>query len=210
MVLSVAAALTLASQCAPTVAPETLLSIVQVESGFDPLAIGVNGEPRIVVVARSPAEAAAKASALISAGRSVDLGLAQINSRNLAWLGLTVEGAFDPCRNLAAAARVLQAGYSIKTAASAGEQPALRTALSRYNTGDPIRGFNNGYVARVTSAATRIVPAIQAPPEGPLPATVLEPPPPPPPWDVFGQTAGADGFVIFVSAPAPIGDGGRK
>lgn len=47
---------------------------------------------------------------MISAGRRVDLGLAQINSKNLGWLGLSVEAAFDSCQNLAAAARVLQAG----------------------------------------------------------------------------------------------------
>src|SRR3990167_7991228 len=104
-------ALTVVAQCAPAVAPETLLSVVQVESRFDPLAIGVNGKPRVSVSAATPKEAAAKASALIAAGRSIDLGLAQINSKNLGWLGLSVEAAFDPCRNLAAAARVLQAGY---------------------------------------------------------------------------------------------------
>ena len=37
--------------------------------------------------------------------------MAQINSDNLDWLGLSVEAAFDPCRNLAAAGVVLRAGY---------------------------------------------------------------------------------------------------
>lgn len=200
MALSLADTIELSQQCAPAVAVETLLSVVQVESGFDPLAIGVNGKPRITVTAATRAEAAAKASALIAAGRSVDLGLAQINSRNLGWLGLTVEAAFDPCRNLAAAARILQAGYDVRRVLAVGEQPALRTALSRYNTGDPIRGFDNGYVAKVTSAAARIVPAIQAAPTTSSPATMAEPPSPQF-WDVFGQNAGGAGFVIRVSPP---------
>lgn len=206
MPLTLPEMLMFAAQCAPAVAPETLLSVVQVESGFNPLAIGVNGKPRITVTATTRAEAAAKASALIAAGRSVDLGLAQINSRNLSWLGLSVEAAFDPCQNLAAAARVLQGGYDVGDAAILGEQPALRTALSRYNTGHPVRGFDNGYVAKVTAAATRIVPAIQTGPGSPALGPGEQPAlPPPPSWDVFGQPTRAAGFVITVSAP-PSGD----
>ena len=53
MAISLAAALAIASHCSPTVAPETLLSVVAVESRFDPLAIGVNGAPRITVVPTS-------------------------------------------------------------------------------------------------------------------------------------------------------------
>ncbi|KFA29347.1 lytic transglycosylase, partial [Xanthomonas vasicola pv. vasculorum NCPPB 1326] len=33
----------LAQQCAPTVAPQTMAALVQVESGFNPYAIGVGG-----------------------------------------------------------------------------------------------------------------------------------------------------------------------
>jgi type IV secretion system protein VirB1 len=208
MAISLAAAFALAAQCAPAVAPETLLSVVQVESGFDPLAIGVNGKPRISVSAATRTEAVSKASALIAAGRSVDLGLAQINSRNLAWLGLTIEDAFDPCRNLAAAARVLRGGYDADQASIVGEQRALRVALSRYNTGDAARGFDNGYVTKVVSASARIVPAIQSPPGTPTEAA--EPPPLRPAWDVFGQTDGAAGFIIRVSTPAPTFNGDPK
>jgi type IV secretion system protein VirB1 len=194
--------LALAAQCAPAVAPETLLSVVQVESGFDPLAIGVNGKPRVSVKAATPADATAKASALIAARRSVDLGLAQINSKNLGWLGLSVEAAFDPCRNLAAGARVLQAGYD--TDGRAGdEQAALRRSISRYNTGDNQRGFNNGYVAKVVRVAARIAPVIQPAPESL--AAPLSAAPPPPVWDVFGQIGEPPTFVIRVSSPSPGG-----
>lgn len=205
MAISLAAAFALAAQCAPTVAPETLLSVVEVESRFEPLAIGVNGKPRIIVNATNRTEAVSKASALIAAGRSVDLGLAQINSRNLAWLGLTVADAFDPCRNLAAAARVLRGGYDANQASILGEQQALRVALSRYNTGDADRGFRNGYVAKVVSASARVVPAIQ--PTLGTPTEAAEPPPSRPAWDVFGQTSRAADFVIRVSTPAPTSNG---
>lgn len=210
MLMPLPQVLALAALCAPAVAPETLLSVVQVESGFDPLAIGVNGKPRIKVTAGTRADAAAKASALIAAGRNVDLGLTQINSKNLAWLGLTVEAAFDPCRNLAAAAHVLQAGYDASSVQTFGEQPALRIALSRYNTGDRAHGFRNGYVAKVTRAATRIVPAIQLAP-GSLPKLGMaeREAPPRPSWDVFGRSTGG-GFVIRISTPASKSNGDSR
>jgi type IV secretion system protein VirB1 len=203
MSLPFAEALALALQCAPTVAPETLLSVVQVESSFNPLAIGVNGAPRTKVAATSPRDAVVQARGLMAAGRNIDLGLAQINSRNLAWLGLTVEDAFDPCRNLAAAARVLQVGYG--PSAEIGEQPALLRALSRYNTGGDTAGFRNGYIAKVTAAATRIVPVIRGAAVAPTLIQTAEAPPRPA-WDVFGQSAGG-GFVIRLSTPRPTSNG---
>ena len=210
MILELTAVLTLAQRCAPSVAPETMLSVVQVESRFNPLAINVNGaaDPR---PARSAAEAIRTAEALIRQGRSVDLGLAQINSKNLAWLGITVSDAFDPCRNLAAAARVLEARY-LSAARSAPQQQALRMAFSAYNTGDHGRGFVNGYVAKVEAAAGQVVPAIggvYAPSLAPAPAEIAqqiaaenlggesEPAEPPPPaWDVFARTR-ASPVLVF-------------
>jgi type IV secretion system protein VirB1 len=207
MALTLAAALALAAQCAPAVAPETLLSVVQVESRFEPLAIGVNGAPRIVVEPTSVDDAVARAGALIAAGRNVDLGLAQINSKNLSWLGLSLAEAFEPCTNLRAAARILQDGYGRSDAAHVGEQTALKTALSYYNTGHPARGLTNGYVAKVASAADRIVPAIA----GASLANGTEVPPSAAPeltpsWDVFGDVRrSSSSFVITVSTTAPGG-----
>ena len=200
MALSLADAAALAAQCAPTVAPQTLLSIVAVESGFEPLAIGVNGVPRITVAAATPAEATVKAAALIAQGRSVDLGLAQINSRNLASLDLDVAGAFDPCRNLAASADLLARDYGRSAPDDVGAQAALRTTLSYYNTGDPSRGLGNGYVAKVTAAAGHIVPALAVAPgaDGVASVAPTTPSPPRAAWDVFGQTRPAR-FVIRLS-----------
>lgn len=209
MILSLAAAFTLATQCAPSIAPETLLAVVQVESGFEPLAIGVNGAPRMTATARTAADAAAKASALIAQGRSVDLGLAQINSRNLGWLGLSIDEAFDACRNLAAAARVLQAGYL--PSGDGDEQPALLRALSRYNTGDAWRGFANGYVAKVQEAAARFAPALRADLTSPAPLDqpLVTAAPPRQAWDVFGEAADGGGFLIRV-APTPLAAGAQS
>lgn len=199
MILSLPQMQDLAAQCAPHVATETLLAVAKVESGFNSLAIGVNGKPVVRVRAANKPDAVSKASALIAAGRNVDLGVAQINSRNLSWLGLTVETAFDPCRNLAASARVLQDGYARSDARRVGEQPALHMALSYYNTGDPQRGFHNGYVAKVTNAAAQVVSALRADAE-PDPEEEPAPPPPRPSWDVFGAASDPASFVIRIAS----------
>lgn len=204
MTLPVATILALAAQCAPDVAPETLLSVVHVESRLNPLAIGVNGSPRVAVVASDQADAVAKATALIQAGRSVDLGLAQINSRNLGWLGVTVEQVFEPCANLAAAARILSDGYVRSEPQRIGPHAALRTAFSYYNTGDPRRGFANGYVGKVARAAGHLVPPLAEAPAAELDGPIIAPPvAAPASWDVFGRAAraGSD-FVFNPASPA--------
>ena len=143
----------LAQQCAPSVAPQTMAAIVKTESGFRPLAIGVNGGARL---ARQPAtkdEAVVTAKWLLANGYNLDLGLGQVNSNNLKKVGLTVEDAFDPCRNLAAAATILQGNYQAARTQVPGEQGALRAAISAYNTGSFSKGFSNGYVETVVGNA---------------------------------------------------------
>ena len=210
MAYAAAAIFALASQCAPTIAPETVLAIIQTESNGDPFALNVNG-------GRQPArqsnavDAAATARRFVAAGYSVDLGLGQINSRNLRWLGLTWETVFDPCTNVAALGRVLTANYN---AAKAGRDPqtALRVALSMYNTGSQTRGFRNGYVAKVVGnagvantglsyATTFAAVAVAAPASGDLRELLVSEnaalqapmtksrPAPPPKWNVFERAA---------------------
>jgi type IV secretion system protein VirB1 len=210
MACSAAAILALASQCAPTVAPETVLAIVQTESSGEQFALNVNGG-RQPARQSSAADAAATARRYMAAGYSVDLGLGQINSRNMRWLGLTWETVFDPCTNVAALGRVLTTNYN---AAKAGRDPqaALRVALSMYNTGSQTRGFRNGYVAKVvgnagvanTAAFYRDeIPAVAiaapasvdlrenlAAEKAVLTAPILQArPAPPPKWNVFERAA---------------------
>ena len=154
MPLDPALVLALAARCAPAVSPETLLAVARAESGLDPLAIGVNGAAQHPAKPRTSSQAALLGRRLIDAGRDVDLGLAQINVRHLARLGLSVEAAFEPCRNLAAAAQVLAEGYDRAMLTVRPGQAALRVALSYYNTGHPERGIRNGYVARVMAHAS--------------------------------------------------------
>ena len=194
----------LALQCAPHAAAETLVAIAYTESRFDPLAIGVNAGPRLKQRPRDAAGAAREARRLMAAGFSIDLGLSQINSANLDWLGLTIEDAFDPCRNLAAAATVLNAGYRARSNRPQDRQAALRMALSRYNTGHPERGVRNGYVARVEAAAIRFSRGPSRPAASFQIASVTDPTPVPVPaaWDVFARASSMT-TTVFLSAPLP-------
>ena len=179
MILELATVVGLAQQCAPSVAVETLVSVVHTESHFNPYAIGVNAKG---VAAPNPGDrvsAAAVARSLIARGYNIDLGLGQINSANLRWLGLSVENAFDPCRNLAAAARVLASNYLSVVRSSPSTEVAIATAMSMYNTGSRSRGFGNGYVGRVYASSNVVVPAIRRgamPEPAALPALVTPEP----------------------------------
>ena len=211
MILELAAFATLAATCAPSVAPETLAAIARTESGFNAHAINLNGSGGGTQPVGSREEAIALATELIVVrGRSVDLGLMQVNSTNLGRLGLSITDAFEPCRSLEAGARVLAEGYTAAAHGEADPQRALRVALSRYNTGHPERGFANGYVGRVEASAERVVPAIRlrgeasANPTPPSPPPAASHTPPgPPAWDVFGQARQARQHVYPSADPTP-------
>ncbi len=204
--LDLALVLTLSAQCAPGVSPQTLAAIAHTESRFNALAIGVN-RGAAVRQPRTRAEAVGVARRLISAGANIDLGLAQINSANLGWLRLSVEDAFDPCRNLAAAGTVLRAGFDLRSHPT-DPQHALRVALSRYNTGHPERGFRNGYVARVEASAAQLgftAPTVAAsgaalPSAASPDALAVAVTASPATWDVFGR-ARSNAVILFVPSP---------
>ncbi|ANI80391.1 lytic transglycosylase domain-containing protein [Sphingobium sp. EP60837] len=215
MILELVTVVGLAQQCAPSVAVETLVSVVHTESHFNPYAIGVNAKG---VAAPNPGDrvsAAAVARSLIARGYNIDLGLGQINSANLRWLGLSVEDAFDPCRNLAAAARVLASNYLSVARSSPSTEAAIATALSMYNTGSRSRGFRNGYVGRVYASSSVVLPAIRrgAMPEPAASPTAVTPEPKftQPPAGVrsprvqngWDTTAGAQTASLMVFGGAP-------
>ncbi|MGE4482989.1 lytic transglycosylase domain-containing protein [Acidocella sp.] len=132
--------------CAPYIAPPTLAAVIRVESGDDPLAIDVNGIGRFKPTSRADAEAIAQH--FIARGHRVDIGLMQVDSTNLASLGVTVRDMLDPCKNIRAGATILSDDYQNALAAGQHGQRALAAALSAYNTGSLTAGFLNGYVAR--------------------------------------------------------------
>lgn len=139
--------------CAPLVSPITMQKIVKIESGGDALALNVNGL-RVRLKPKTSAEAAAIARQYIAQGHTVDLGLMQINSTNVARLGYSVEDMFVPCKNLKAGSELLSKSY-LRARKSRAPQLALRAALSAYNTGNFVRGFQNGYVAKYFRNSTK-------------------------------------------------------
>lgn len=140
-------------QCAPHVAPSTMNAIVQVESGGNPLAMNINGEQRLARQPKDKQEASRWAAWLISHGYSVDLGLAQVNSRNLQRLGVTAAQMFEPCDNLKSGAKILTENYAAAARQLGPERQATAAAISAYNTGNYRSGISNGYVAKVAAAA---------------------------------------------------------
>ncbi len=139
-----------------------LAAIALAESGGDPLIIGVNadrarGLPAAAIHSATPQEAAARAAALLVQGRSIDLGLMQINSAQLEQHGLTLDVAFDACRNMAAGADHY-----------ADDVRAVWTlAHRRYNTGSIERGAAYAasverVLARASAPAAAVLPSPQA------------------------------------------------
>lgn len=146
----------LALQCAPHVSPVTMAAIVRTESGFNPYAIGVvNG--RLERQPASLSEAVATAHALSAAGWNFSVGLAQVNLENWSAYGLNEQSAFDPCRNLAAGAAILQGCFASARRAQidtgTNSQSALRASLSCYASGNFSTGYRTGYVQRVVNNA---------------------------------------------------------
>lgn len=199
----------LAQECAPNVHPKTLAAIVQTESRFRPFSIGVNyGGPQLRRQPTTKAEAVQAAEGLIAKGYNIDMGLGQINSANLGWLKLTVEQVFDPCTNLAAAAKVLTGNYMRAIKSTGDPQRALGKALSAYNSGSFSRGYSNGYVGKVVKshehlvAVNYVVPAIA--PTGRREQTPTAQMKPPPARAQLAQPAPRSGAPASTAAGEPL------
>jgi type IV secretion system protein VirB1 len=142
--------------CAPQVDTRTALALIRVESTSNPHAIGVVGG-QLERQPRHRAEALATAKALQRDGWNFSVGLAQINVHNLDRLGLSLDTAFEPCRNLGAMQAVLgechQRANQRANKPGTNPQHALRLALSCYYSGNFSTGFRHGYVQRIERAS---------------------------------------------------------
>lgn len=152
LLISTALAGLLAS-CAPSVGPVTMAALVARESGGHPFAIGDNTSGASYVP-ENVLKAERIARRLLDAGHDIDVGYAQINQRNFAAYGLSLRNAFEPCTNIAVAARILGANYAAAARMYGPGQDALRHALSAYNTG----GYRSGvqYARAVYAAASTL------------------------------------------------------
>ena len=148
------AALVLA--CAPSIAPATMLAVIDVESGGNPYAIGVV-DGRLERQPTTLEEAVSTVRALEADGWNYSVGLAQVNRQHHARLGWSGAAAFDPCANIAAGAEILAECFDRASKETSDEQHALRAALSCYYSGSFTHGQRSdtrgtSYVDRVLSS----------------------------------------------------------
>ncbi len=207
-VLTLAAILALAADPRCGAAPDgsefqsRLAAIALHESGGDALIIGVNadrvrGLPAAAIHSATLQEAATRATALLTQGRSIDLGLMQVNSTQLARYNLTVETAFDACKNMAAGADHY-----------ADDIRAVWTlAHRRYNTGSTERGA--AYAAGVEAVLNRVRVQQTGLPASPAQSSLVpqQPPAPPPCAPAWDAWALAQCSARQVMPPAPPADG---
>lgn len=182
--IGLAAFLQLATTCGDGIAPLTLKAIVMRENiSVDAFAINVNGPGGGTVRGiKTKAQAIAKARELIRTGRDFDAGVAQINVRNWKWLGLTEATVFDACANV-------------------GAQAFLLKSYSKYNTGSPTRGFDNGYVSAVADNERKARDLARQAPASPAPAAASPNAcPKGPRWDAWGKARNAARCRMVASA----------
>ena len=177
--LAMAAVLSLAAQCAPGVAPDTIAAIAMAESGLDPFAIHDNTVQRTFQFANLPAAIAVATDLIVAQHHSVDLGLMQVNSANLAALGLSIADAFDACRSSRRAAECCPRRISgpsavpCRSTTPAISNVALRTATSAMSSMRPSQFRRSRQALRRLRAAACV----------PEPHSAAG-------WDVFAQSGG--------------------
>jgi type IV secretion system protein VirB1 len=119
-------------------------SIVHVESGNNPFAIGVVGD-RLQRQPRTLNEATSTAKHLQKLGKNFSVGLAQVNLSNFKWTGIKDwTTAFDRCTNLTAGAKIFAECYG-RSGNDYGK------AISCYYSGNFSTGYSHGYVQKVTA-----------------------------------------------------------
>ena len=126
-------------------------AIVAYESGARPNAIGDNTSRRSYDPPTQQ-DAILLAVELLRRGHNIDVGYAQINSRNFVPYGLSIPSAFDPCTNIATGARILRAAYAGTAHRYGPGQVALVHALSAYNSGSYWAGLGYAHAVFATAA----------------------------------------------------------
>lgn len=141
--------------------PSVMLAIIKTESGGNPLSIGLNGRQngKKIKLARQPGnyeQAIQWVTYLENRGYNFDIGIAQVNIKNVHKYGLRAADALDICKNLQMASLILKNNYNQALYKHQDQQTAVRMAISAYNTGNYRKGFYNGYVSKVINNSKKI------------------------------------------------------
>lgn len=129
----------LLERCAPGAPVEPLTALVRQASGFEPLVIGTDGRKPLTIQATSKPEAIELATELEIGEQRVWVGLAQIDSRQLKRLGISLADGFEPCTNIKVAAQLLNEKPSFSKPARVSENP--RTARAEPSPGEGARSL---------------------------------------------------------------------
>lgn len=135
----------------PYAAREIIAAIVKVESGGNPWAININSKngTKLLYQAKTEEQAKAWVRWFVQNGYNIDIGLGQINIKNIQKNGINPELMLEPCANLTMAGQILKSNYIAAAKTSSNTDDAVKKAISAYNTGNFRNGFSNGYVGKV-------------------------------------------------------------
>lgn len=128
-----------------------MTAIVKVESGGNPWAININSKTgqRLLYQAKTLEQAQAWVRWFVANNYNIDIGLAQINIKNIQKQKLDPTDFLEPCTNLKMAGQILKANYVSASKTSTNSDDAVKKAISAYNTGNFRSGYSNGYVGKV-------------------------------------------------------------
>ncbi len=160
MMVAVASLAAYLNTCAPSISADTMRAIVVVESRGFSYAINDNTGrtaycvPGARIYPCSREQASVVAETLARRGHSIDVGLAQVNSGNFRYYGVTASELLNPCANLRVGSAILASAYLRSITQFPDRRQALRHAILAYNTGSLFAGAP--YVQQIVDAALSI------------------------------------------------------
>jgi type IV secretion system protein VirB1 len=140
-------------KCSHNVAPSTMRAIIKTESRGNPLAIGINGRIHLSYQAKNYQQAYRWVLYLENNHYNIDIGIAQINIKNVRKYGYKGTDMLDPCLNIKVANFILLDNFKKLQKYNLSVKDSLFMTISAYNTGNYKSGFNNGYVMKVLNNA---------------------------------------------------------
>lgn len=141
---------TLINQCVNPAHKVVMEAIIKVESSGNPLVLGLNKGYKLQTQPKNEEQAKAWAEYLEQHDYNFDVGLGQVNIKNIHKYGYKAKDMLDPCLNLKIASDILDKNYQVALATD-NSAKALQKAISAYNTGNFNSGFSNGYVHKVNA-----------------------------------------------------------
>src|SRR5579863_6860732 len=112
-------------QCAPQVAENTMMAIIKTESKGNPFAIGLNHGFKLMYQPSGHNQAKNWVSYLEMHRYDFDVGIAQVNIKNIHKYGYKATDALDPCINIKIAGYILHKNYIKALPNSRNQREAL-------------------------------------------------------------------------------------